>query len=75
MTKAKKKRAPYTPPFTAAHKKAIAAGYRKGETLTSLSKQHKCSTCKIRKILMDQKVTMRRPGPKPKAKAKNKPAA
>ena len=86
--KAKKKPGRYTPPFSADQKKAVIKAYKAGKVLDQLAAQYKCSTSKIRKVLVDGKVTMRDRGPqskpvkakkaskpKPKAKKTSKPKA
>ena len=52
--------------------KAIAAAYKKGATLQKLAKKHKCSTAKVRRVLLTLKVVMRSRGPKAKKASKPK---
>ena len=83
MPKAKakgKKPGRYTPPFSNDQKKAVVKAYKAGKTLDELAAQYKCSTSKIRKVLLNAKVSMRGRGPqaapkKAKAKKVSKPKA
>lgn len=68
----KKKKGKYTSPFTPVQKKAVIADYKSGKTLEQLAKSNKCSTAKVRRVLMDGKVTMRPRGPQSDSTAKVK---
>jgi len=63
----------YSPPFTEAQKKGVSEKYKAGKTMEELAVLFKCSTAKVRRVLIDGKVPMRPRGPKgdpskPKAK-------
>lgn len=63
----------YSPPFTASKKEEVVKKYKAGKTLEELADSFKCSTAKVRRVLLDAKVAMRPRGPKgdpskPKAK-------
>lgn len=73
--KAKKKPGRYTPPFSADQKKAVIKAYKAGKVLDQLAAQYKCSTSKIRKVLVDGKVTMRDRGPQSNPTKAKKPKA
>lgn len=73
--KAKAKQRRYSAAFTADQSTTIVAKYKAGKTLDELAAQYKCSTSKVRKVLLASKVGMRPRGPKEdpsKAKAKTK---